>query len=286
MNNFPKVFIIILNYNGKDTIKQCLGSAFQLDYPNLEVVMVDNDSSDGSLELAKEFFPRAHFIKNEKNIGFAAGNNIGIRFALEKMADYIFLLNNDAVIKEDTVSKLVNVAEREGSIGIVGPIVYKDNSDTIWFAGGKLNWITMRASHVYEIFSDSPYKTQYVSGCAILIKKEVFKKIGLLDERFFLYYEDADFCIRASRSGLYSLVVPNASAFHFEKSEGDKKAKTYWLVLSGLSFFKKNTSLFLKPWINLYIFLRKIKNKRDVFLGNNDLSSVVQKAYYDHKHSK
>ena len=86
MNKFFKVFTIILNYNSKDTIKDCLFSVFKSDYPNLEAIVVDNNSSDGSLELAKKIFPRAHFIKNEKNFGFAAGANVGIRFALEKFA--------------------------------------------------------------------------------------------------------------------------------------------------------------------------------------------------------
>ena len=89
-SNIPKVFVVILNYNGRDMIKSCLDSVFSSDYSNLEVVFVDNDSTDGSLEFSKNLFPKFHFIKNEKNIGFSAGNNVGIRFALEKMADYIF----------------------------------------------------------------------------------------------------------------------------------------------------------------------------------------------------
>src|SRR4030042_6977819 len=110
MNEPPKVFIIVLNYDGKDTIKACLDSVYKSDYPDFEIVVVDNASGDGSFEFAKNYFSGAHFIKNEKNIGFAAGNNIAIRFALEKFADYVFLLNNDAPIGKDTLSKIFNAA--------------------------------------------------------------------------------------------------------------------------------------------------------------------------------
>src|SRR4030042_2545873 len=110
MNKPPKVFIIVLNYNGKDTIKTCLDSVYKSDYPDFEIVVVDNASGDGSFEMAKNYFSRAHFILNEKNIGFAAGNNIAIRFALEKFADYIFFLNNDAAIEKFTLQTPVATA--------------------------------------------------------------------------------------------------------------------------------------------------------------------------------
>jgi GT2 family glycosyltransferase len=121
--NIPKIFIIILNYNGKETIKKCLDSVFYSDYSNFEVVVVDNDSKDGSFELAKSLYSKFHFIKNTKNSGFSAGNNVGIRFALEKMADYVFLLNNDAVLEKNTLSKLVEASEKE-TAGIFSPLIY------------------------------------------------------------------------------------------------------------------------------------------------------------------
>jgi len=332
-NNFPKVFIIILNYNGKNTLKECLTGAFQTDYPNFEVVVVDNNSQDGSFELAKNYFPKAHFIKNEKNLGFAAGNNIGIRFALERMADYVFLLNNDAVVSKNTLSELIKAAQSEElkSAGIFSPVIFKENTRKIWFAGGKINWLKMRAEHIthnaqrvtrnaqritrnlqrkiwngdkinklqatdYKLqttdykLQTTNYKlqaTDYVTGCAMLIKKEVFKKIGLLDENFFLYYEDADFCRRAGKEGFKSAVVFGAGVKHYEKSEEDKIAKTYWLVVSGVYFFRKNSPWFLKPWIFIYLAARKIKNKIDVALGKGGkLAKEVARAYKDVKNAE
>ena len=290
-DNFPKVFVIILNYNGKNTLKECLTSVFKSDYPNFEAVVIDNNSQDGSFEMAKNYFSKAHFIKNEKNLGFATGNNIGIRFALERMADYIFLLNNDAVIFKNTLSELVNTAQKPESkkIGIFSPLILKDNSKDIWFAGGKINWLRMRAVHENEprVSSFKFQVTDYVTGCAMLIKKEVFKKIGLLNENFFLYYEDADFCWRAKKEGFKSAVVFGTGVKHYEKSEKNKKVKIYWLVTSGIYFFQKNSPWFLKPYTRIYLWLRIIKNKMDIARGKDgELAKEVARAYRDIKNAK
>jgi len=109
----PKIFIIILNFNGQDVLAQCLSSVYQSDYLNFEVVVVDNNSSDGSLEQAMKSFSRVHFIKNSENFGFSKGNNVGIRWALEKFADYVLVLNNDAVIDNDSelATKLADILQ-------------------------------------------------------------------------------------------------------------------------------------------------------------------------------
>lgn len=278
----PKIFVIILNYNGKETLKRCLDSVFYSDYPNFEVVIVDNDSKDGSFELAKNLYSKFHFIKNAKNSGFSAGNNVGIRFALEKMADYIFLLNNDAVLEKDTLSKLIETSEKEPA-GIFSPIIY-NRENHVWFAGGKIKWLKMKAVHE-NTFKESfhPYKTDYISGCAMLVKKEVFKKIGLLSEDYFLYYEDADFCIRARRNGFECTVIPNTKAIHFEKSEFDLSNKIYWLVISGLIFFEKNTPPIIRFWVRPYLHLRKVKNMLDNLSNKNKYAPLIKKAYNDFK---
>lgn len=281
MNN-PKIFIIILNYNGKDTIKQCLDSVFYSDYSNFEAVVVDNDSKDGSFELAKSLYSKFHFIKNTKNSGFSAGNNVGIRFALEKMADYIFLLNNDAVLEKDTLSKLIDASEKE-TAGIFSPLIY-DRENRVWFSGGEIRWFKMKAVHKNTLQEKNlPHKTDYVSGCAMLIKKEVFKKIGLFSKDYFLYYEDADFCARAKKNGIDCMVVPSSKMTHFEKSESDLSNKIYWLVISGLIFFEKNTPDTIRLFVRPYLHLRKVKNTLDNFNDKNRYAPIVKKAYNDFK---
>jgi GT2 family glycosyltransferase len=282
MKKYPRAFIIVLNYNGAETIINCLKSIYQQQYPNYELVVVDNNSKDGSFELAKKYFSNAHFIQNDKNIGFAAGNNVGIRFAIEKFADYIFLLNNDAIIDENALSLLISVAENNSEAGILSPVIF-DKNNRIWFAGGQIKWFFMRATHLLKASSNNPYVTDYLSGCAMLIKKEVFKKIGLLDEKYFLYYEDTDFCLRTRKNKFSCVVVPGSKVQHFETSESNRENKIYWLVLSGLIFFKNNTPLIFRPWIGLYFISRKIKNWIDVSLKKKESAKIVQRAYRDYK---
>lgn len=281
--SLPKVFVIVLNFNGIKTLPDCLNAVFQSDYPNLEVVVVDNNSKDGSLEQARLRYSRAHFIKNSSNVGFSKGNNIGIRYALEKFADYIFLLNNDAIIEKETLSLLLQALDMNASASIVSPIILKNDNKTIWFAGGTINWRKMRTGHVEEALSDSPYKSEYLSGCAMLIKKEVFKKIGLFDERFFLYYEDADFSLRARKANFELLVEPKSHIKHLEQSNTENPNKNYWLVLSGLLFFKIHASFFQKIWICPYLLLRKIKNFYDFHISKSSAALNVYKAYKDYK---
>lgn len=280
--SYPKVFIIVLNYNSGKTLQECLSSVYHLDYPNFEVVLADNASTDGSFETAKENFSRSHFIQSGKNIGFAAGNNLGIRFALEKMADFIFLLNPDAVVEKETLSVLISEAKKNPRAGILSPLIFRGQGEEVWFAGGKIEWNKMRAIHLKNISSEETYATEYLSGCAMLIRKEVFKKVELLDEDYFLYYEDTDFSWRTAKQGFSLLVVPGAKVFHFEESTKDPEAKTYWLVLSGLIFFQKNAPLMLKPWLKVYVLMRKIKNWNDLRKGKNPLAETVKRAYNDY----
>lgn len=284
MERCPRVFIVILNYNGREVISRCLKSVFRIDYPDFKVVLVDNNSSDGSLERTRVDFPRAFFIKNEENLGFSAGNNVGIKFSLERGANYILLLNYDTEVESGFLKKLIIPLLEDSSWGILSPLIFKDNSNRVWFSGGKINWLRMKTIHSVKIKSESCYQSGFISGCAFLIKAEVFKKIGLLDEDFFLYWEDADFSVRARRAGFGLGVVPASRVRHFEKNENEKKI--YWLVLSGLIFFEKNTPLWLKPWIVFYVFLRRLKNKLDLKFRRNESALTVKKAYDDFYYCK
>lgn len=288
MNNCPKVFIVILNYNGKNVIKKCLTSVFKIDYSNFEVVIVDNGSTDGSFEMAKNTFSKASFIKNEENLGYSAGNNVGIRFALERMAEYVLVLNNDTDVEKDFLKKLVEEGEKNSLAGILSPVIFNGITRDVWFSGGKINWLRMKSWHETDIKKKENYETEYITGCAMLIKAEVFKKSGLFDENFFLYWEDADFSIRAARAGFKNIVVSSSWIYHIEESEKLNKNKIYWLVFSGLLFFKKNTPAFLRWWVFAYVFLRKLKNKKDVLKrkNNKDVAEMVQKAYVDFDKAK
>ncbi len=267
-------------------LKGCLSSLFCVDYPNLEVVVVDNNSQDGSLEMAKLNFPKATFIKNDQNLGFSAGNNVGIKYSLERMADFVLLLNNDTEVKKDFLRQLIVSALENKEAGLLSPQVFSGNNEEIWFSSGKIDWLRMKALNGRELIRGNYSGSDFVSGCAMLIRADVFAKIGLLDEDFFLYWEDVDFSVRAKRAGFSLIVVATSHIYHLEKSEENRSKKTYWLVLSGLLFFRKNTLRHLRFHVFVYILLRRVKNWNDVRKNRTEMNLAVQKAYLDFKQAK
>ncbi len=229
-----KVFVIILHYKGKKFTRQCLLSLNKIKTSNFSVkaVVVESGSLEPIDELKKEFFNEV-FIKKKENLGYAEGNNVGIRYALKQGADYLLLLNNDTVVDSQMLLQLVKVGESDESFGILGPKIYfapgceyhsgryqkKEKGKVIWYAGGIIDWPNILASHrgVDEVDRgqyDEMEETDFISGCAMLIKREVLEKIGLLDKRYFLYLEDNDFCQRAKKAGFKLVYVPQAKLWH------------------------------------------------------------------------
>jgi len=220
------IYVIILNYNGgKDTI-DCIRSIQKSTrqpadkIQNWKILIIDNKSQDDSLIQLKKTFPKIEIIENKINKGFAGGVNTGIKEALKRGAEYILLLNNDTVAENDFVTPLITYLENNESIGIVSPVIkYKKNGKLLYDLGGKVNWGIGRTKHL-EIQSFKDAKTQreekidYVSGCCMMVRREVFEKIGLFDERFFLYFEDVDFCLRARKAGFGISVVKDSIINH------------------------------------------------------------------------
>lgn len=283
----PFITIVILNWNGwKDTI-ECLESLYQVSYPNYKVVVIDNNSSDdsvekitdylkGKIEVNSKFFDykkenkpikivknskksklKENFtddnlilIENDRNDGFAEGNNIGIRYALENLSpDYFLLLNNDTVVHKDFLKEMVNIGEKNENFGIIGPKIYYYNEpDVIWCIGGKIDWKFARGLHVgiNEVDKGQYNKTKefdYISGSAFLIKREVIDKIGLLDKKFFLYFEETDLAFRASKEGYKCVYAPKAKIWHKVSKSGGGISKPI-----GLYYITRNRWLFMKKW--------------------------------------
>lgn len=211
-----KVAVVVLNYKVKKETLACIESVKKSTYKNLQIIVVDNHSNDGlSGEIKK--FEEVTFIENSENLGFTGGNNIGIKFALNLGANFIFILNPDTEVDKDCIDNLVKAAEKIGDI--LSPKIYFGHSKKIWYAGGTLDLANVLGKHrgMDEIDSgryDKAEETDYTTGAAMLIKREVFEKNGLFDERFFLYYEDADFCIRAKKVGFKIYYVPSALVYH------------------------------------------------------------------------
>ncbi len=279
-----KVFFVIVNYNGNGVIETCLRSVFASEYTSFEIVVVDNASHDGSMTVVKQLFPKVHCLFHAENKGFSGGSNAGIKFALEHGAEYVFLLNNDAVVQENTLSLLMRYAAGENK-GVFSPIILASQQPRrVWFCGGQIDWPRMRATHSKcADTGEKPVAVEYLSGCAILVPKRAFYDAGLLDEEYFLYYEDADWSVRARQAGYSLWVIPQAQVVHAEQSEKRNSLKVYFLVLSGLLFFQKNASGWLKWWGKTYLFLRVYKNFLDRYLhlGDPRVVNNVYNAYVD-----
>lgn len=216
----PKVSIIVLNFNGEEDTMECLESLKKINYPNCEIILVDNGSTDGSVESLKKTYPEIGIIENGSNLGFSEGNNEGIRKAMENKTDYILMLNNDTIVDPGFLAKLIKAAERDSKIGVVGPVIYHYNdANKIQSAGSRVSLKTGECSLIKEdrIIKDNskePYDVDYVVGCALLAKSKLFEEIGELNKAYFAYWEETDWCFRVRKRGYKVLCVPGAKIWH------------------------------------------------------------------------
>jgi len=216
----PLVYIILVNWNGMRDTLECLQSLEQVSYSKFKILVVDNASSDGSVEEISKQYPKVEFICNKENLRFAGGNNVGIEYALKQKAEYVLLLNNDTTVEKNFLSELVNAFENNANVGIAGAkIFYFSDKKRIWYAGGRVNLKTGITSHrgIRHIDNEQFNKTEetdYITGCCMLLKREVIDEVGMLDESYFIYGEDADWCLRAKKVGYKLLYVPSAIVYH------------------------------------------------------------------------
>jgi len=249
MNN-QKVFITILNWNGKVDTLNCLSSLQKCTYSNQEIVVVDNGSSDDSVEQIKLLFPSVTLLETGKNLGYAEGNNVGIRYALEKNADYVLLLNNDTTVAPDFLDQLVLAAQQHPDTGVFGAtLLYMDKPNTVWFAGAKWNSNTLTFDYPFQdqILPDNfDTTTDYACGAALFFRAKVAQSIGLLDARFFLVWEESDWCLRATRAGYGCIMVPSAYVWHKVGASFDGESsplRQYFSYRNRLLWAEKNLSL-------------------------------------------
>lgn len=215
-----RVSIVILNWNGKDDTVECLASIRQLDYPNYDVVVVDNGSSDDSVDVISRQYPEATLLQTGANLGYAGGNNVGIRWALEHGAEGLLILNNDTIVSPDLVSAFVHARNSVPAGSVLGAkIYYYDRPDTIWFAGGRWNKESNSIEHIGSGEKDGPdfdriIEIDYATGCALFADASVFEDVGLLNEDYFLTFEETDWCYRARAKGHKCIFIPEARLWH------------------------------------------------------------------------
>ena len=267
----PKVFIIILTWNGKDDTLTCLDSVQKLNYPDCHVIVVDNGSTDGSMGAIRACYPSASWltiIENGENLGYTGGNNVGMRHALGHGAEYVWLLNNDTLIEPDSLDVLIRVAEESPSAGILGPKVLCYPETHLLYSRGESHslWFNFRTVDIGEVNQGQdilPRNVDYIVGCAMLVSKEFIEKVGLLDETFFAYYEEIDWCFRGRKKGYDILYVPGAVIYHKGgMSSGGRSSpiSSYYHTRNWIYFMRKHAAFY--NWFTFvpvftYVFLRR-----------------------------
>lgn len=247
-----KLFVIIVSWNSKKDLSRCLDALLGASGA-FEVVVVDNASTDNSVEMVRQKYPQVNLLVNEQNLGYTGGNNVGLRYALDRGADYILLLNDDAIVEQSSIAQLLEATIHYPEAGFLGPAVYSwEEKDTLLSAGGFFNerWqVTHRNTNARAA---GAMEVDFLSGCALLLKREVISDIGLLDERFFAYHEDVDWCYQAKQAGFKLLVVPEAKIWHPDTRQRDANSPTLAYYMT------RNTLLFLsKHQLGRLIILRK-----------------------------
>ena len=290
------VAVILVNWNGYDLTKRCLQSLEKVSYTNHSVIIVDNASEDDSYEKLKNEFKAPLFLRNEENLGFTGGNNIGISYALEKGFDYILLLNNDTVVTPDFIEQLLIITWKNPNVGMVQPLILTmDSIDKIWSAGGKLIWSLGIAKTLgdHALLADYPLRDReidWATGCCILIPKKVILQVGSLENSFFAYFEDVDWSIRIRQAG-YPIYLASKSIIYHEGSASSKKTydegmlspKVFYLHARNQFFLLRRHSRFPEAflswpfqflkyvtWMSYFCLKGKFKKMKSVAKGIRD----------------
>lgn len=253
-----KVYIIVLNWNGTDDTTECVESLEKAGPTSRKVLIVDNGSTDGSVEILKKRFPKIEILETRNNLGYTGGMNAGIKYAVAGGASHIILLNNDTVVDPHFAEELINAAKKEKKAGLLTSMIYfYDRPEIISYAGAWFNellgWGRQRG---YNEVERNQFKgveeTERPSGCSLLVTREFLERVGLLDETFFCYCEDTDWAMRARAAGFKVLFVPASKVWHKESvSTGGAVSaiSLYYNVRNTLYCLDKNHPL--NPALNL-----------------------------------
>jgi hypothetical protein len=262
MINEP-VAAVVVNWNGGEVVHECLRSLTRSTYPALTLIMVDNGSTDGSPQAVKQQVPSVQVIENHRNLGYAEGANIGIRMALTQGAQFVFLLNNDLTVDIPAIGELASVLHRNPQAGIVGAKIYRQDDPTRLYCV----WEEIRYHHVitqsvgeFELDQgqyDHVREIDCACGAAMMVRREVFERVGLFDPSYFAYQEQVDFCERARKRGAKILFVPAAKVRHHGeyslRSRNALQVKTYLLRRNSVLFMKKHGNW--RTWSRFLFFV-------------------------------
>lgn len=245
----PLVYVILLTWNQREDTLDCLESLSQMRYPHYRLLLVDNGSTDGTVEVVRECFPGVKTIVNPRNLGFPGGFNVGMCYALDQGAEYLFILNNDTLVEPNILDELMAHAGPP-DVGMVAPkIYYADEPNRIWSVGAQRHSWTLEMTATGDDQLDegqweAVIERDYLFGCALLLRRSLLENVGLFDTGFNpIYYEDMDLCLRARQAGYRLLLVPNARMWHkVAASAGGTGTprERYLMARNSVRFFRKH----------------------------------------------
>ncbi len=300
-----KLIVVTVSYNTSEDTKAFLKALEKVHTPNfsLETIVVDNGSE--KVFALDHTYKNLKIIRLETNTGFTGGYNIGIKKALERGADYLLIVNNDTIMDQDLCKNLIAVLESDMQIGVAAPKIYfakgnefhKDRYKTeelgkvFWYAGGSIDWANVQSIHrgVDEVDHgqyDNTEQVDFVTGCCMMIKREVLEKVGFFDERYFLYYEDADLNVRIKRAGYKLSYVPDAKLWHVNaaSSGSGSSLHDYFLtrnqMLFGMSYAPLRSKIALLKQSVRFLLNGRPKQKqgiRDFYLGKFGKGTFFEK---------
>lgn len=285
----PSVFIIIVNWNGYRDTLECVESLYKINYKNYKVILIDNGSDTNEIDAITDKFPSTVLIKSNANLGFSGGNNLGIEFSIQSGAEYVLLLNNDTIVEVDFLNHLVgNIIQNDKVVIAVPKINYHSNPQTIWYGGGFISKIRGSGFTLGEgKFEGSYNKNKFVTfatGCCLLIETRVIKQIGTLDESYFLYLEDVDYCLRVISAGYKILYVADSKIYH-KVSVSTKKNNAllplYYVTRNRFYLTKKSLSYYFYLTFPTILIIFIIKSLYWALTGQTEKIKIVKKAIDD-----
>lgn len=284
----PQIAIILVNYNNYQNTIDCLSSINKIKYENYYVIIVDNDSTNNSVEVLNQYKnEKVYICQSGNNGGFAYGNNCGIEFATSIGFDYVLLLNNDTLVDEWFLNRLVYSECDDPSIGIkTSKIMFYPDIEKIWYAGGTIDWNNLRATHFGYMQSDSSEFNkekivEFASGCCMLISKDVLIKVGKLPEEYFMYYEDLDYCVNILEKNYKILFVPDSIIYHCVSSASGGESSPFvieWEARSRRRFCEKYSYRISNIKKNIIILKCECRDIIKIVLGKNRHKKL--KAYF------
>jgi GT2 family glycosyltransferase len=270
-----RVGVIVLNWNGWQDTLACLASLSHLGFGDCTTLVVDNASTDGSVEHIRKAFPALDVLQSGANLGFGGGCNVGIRWAMDHGAEYVWLINSDATVAPDALTALVAVADQDARLGAVGSVLFEadDPARVQLWGGGRVNLWLGRSTHCL-----APGPLDFVSGASVLLRTAALRDVGLFDaERFFMYWEDTDLAFRLRKAGWGMAVAEGSRVWHRQSASlglGSPQLDAY-AARSCFRFLRRHAPI---PAVSVTLALVRMLTKR-VLVGRPDRLRAVWQAY-------